>query len=118
MERKQAFLARIVDIGAELYAMSAACVKAHAERESRPEGVELADLFCRQAWGRAEQLFTDLWHNTDDVDVAAAARVTAGRYLHLEDGIIPAPGVGDWVSRWEHGASETTDVRRRITTPD
>ncbi|MDT4988139.1 MAG: hypothetical protein QOI74_2233, partial [Micromonosporaceae bacterium] len=118
MERKQAFLGRIVDIGAELYAMSAACVKAHAERESRPEGVELADLFCRQAWGRVERLFTDLWHNTDDVDVAAAARVTAGRYLHLEEGIIPAPGVGDWVSRWEYGASETTDVRRRITTPD
>ncbi len=49
MERKQAFLGRIVDIGAELFAISAVCVRARAERETRPEGLELADLFCRQA---------------------------------------------------------------------
>src|SRR5690606_37542110 len=48
LERKQAFLGRLVDIGAELFAMSAACVRARAERDTHPEGVELADLFCRQ----------------------------------------------------------------------
>jgi alkylation response protein AidB-like acyl-CoA dehydrogenase len=47
MERKQGFLGRIVDIGAELFAMSAACVTARGERSTRPEGVELAVLFCR-----------------------------------------------------------------------
>ena len=36
LERKQGFLARIVDIGAELFAMSASCVRARAERDSGP----------------------------------------------------------------------------------
>src|SRR4051794_19643615 len=112
MERKQAFLGRIVDIGAELYAMSAAVVKAHAS--GRIEEVELADLFCRQATLRAEALFAELWTNTDDVDVAAAKRVTEGRYTLLEEGVVPAPRSGDWVSRWDQGPSTQEDVRRRI----
>jgi hypothetical protein len=116
MERKQAFLGRIVDIGAELYAMSAACVKANAS--GRQEEIELADLFCRQASLRAERLFAELWDNTDDVDVAAAKRVTAGRYTLLEEGVIPAPATGDWVEHWEPGASELPDVRRRIGRSD
>ena len=65
MERKQAFLGRVVDIGAELFAMSAVCVRATAERDTRPEDVELADLFCRQARLRVEALFAALWDNTD-----------------------------------------------------
>jgi alkylation response protein AidB-like acyl-CoA dehydrogenase len=114
MERKQAFLARLVDIGAELFAMTAACAKAQTERETRPEGVELADLFCRQARLRAEALFGRLWENTDDVDVAAAKRVTAGRYAFLEEGVVLPPEAGEWVSTWEPGPSEVPDVRRRL----
>ena len=115
MERKQAFLARIVDIGAELFAMSAVCVRAHAE--GRPEGVELADLFCRQATLRAEELFRALWTNTDRVDNAAAKGILAGRYAFVEEGIIGPPEEGDWVARWEPGPSTATDVRRRIPPP-
>ena len=76
-----------MDIGAELFAMSAACVRARAERDDRPEGVELADLFCRQARLRVDALFTALWDNTDAVDAAAAKRVLAGRYAFLEEGV-------------------------------
>jgi len=78
----------------------------------------LADLFCQQAWVRVERLFADLWDNTDDVDVAAAKRVTAGRYAFLEEGVIAPPAAGDWVSRWEPGESEVPDVRRRIAKAD
>jgi alkylation response protein AidB-like acyl-CoA dehydrogenase len=117
MERKQAFLARLVDIGAELFAITAACAKAQGERETRPEGVELADMFARQARLRAEALFAELWNNTDDVDAAAAKRVAAGRYTFLEEGIVPAPETGDWVAHWEPGPSEVPDVRRRIQRP-
>src|SRR5689334_4024525 len=45
LERKQGFLGRVVDIGAELFAMSAACVRARAEAGG-PDGAagrELAD---------------------------------------------------------------------------
>ena len=118
LERKQGFLGRIVDIGAELFAMSAACVRARAERTERPEGVELADLFCRQARVRVEALFDSLWRNTDAADVAATKKVLAGRYTSLEQGILPLPTEGAWVSGWTEGASTETDVRRRVPPPE
>ncbi len=117
MERKQAFLGRVVDIGAELFAISAVCVRARAERARRPEGVELADLFCRQAQQRADELFRALWENTDRVDGAAARRIVGGRYAFLEEGVIPASAEGPWVSRWQPGPSSATDVRRRVPPP-
>ncbi|KAB1945400.1 DUF1974 domain-containing protein [Micromonospora sp. ALFpr18c] len=114
MERKQAFLGRVVDIGAELFAMSAVCVRASAERDSRPENVELADLFCRQARVRVDALFNALWDNTDSVDTAAAKRILAGRYAGLEDGVITPSDELPWVARWSPGPSTAEDVRRRI----
>ena len=53
MERRQAYLGRLVDIGAELFAITATCVRAHdlAERGG-PEAataVDLADAFCGQS---------------------------------------------------------------------
>jgi alkylation response protein AidB-like acyl-CoA dehydrogenase len=114
LERKQGFLGRVVDIGAELFAMSAACVKAQAERETRPEGLELADLFCRQAQLRVDALFNGLWDNTDAIDVRAAKRIAEGRYRSLEDGIVPPSSEGPLVAGWEPGPSTVEDVRRRF----
>ncbi|BCB84385.1 acyl-CoA dehydrogenase family protein [Phytohabitans suffuscus] len=117
LERKQGFLGRIVDIGAELFAMSAVCVRARAERSSRPEGTELADLFCRQARLRAEALFAALWDNTDALDTKVARRVLEGRYEFLEEGVVTPPTDAAWVSTWEPGPSTAEDVRRRIPPP-
>jgi alkylation response protein AidB-like acyl-CoA dehydrogenase len=114
LERKQGFLGRIVDIGAELFAMSAVCVRARAERADRPEGVELADLFCRQARLRAEALFAALWDNTDALDVKAARRLLDGRYTFLEEGIVTRPSDDAWVAAWQPGPATVPDVRRRI----
>ncbi len=47
LEHKQRFLGRIVDIGAELFAMTAACVRAQRDRADGT-AVELADAFCRR----------------------------------------------------------------------
>ena len=112
MERRQAFLGRVVDIGAELFAMTAACVRAAAEH--RPEGTELADLFCRQARLRVRTLFDELWRNTDGRDAGLARNVTEGRYAFLENGVIPLPADGVWVAPWAPGGPTATDVRRRI----
>ncbi len=117
MERKQAFLGRVVDIGAELFAMTAACLRAHTERAVRPEGVELADLFCRQARVRIGAAFTALWENTDDADGAAAKQVLAGRYAFVEDGILLPGDDGPWVSPVVPGPSAKPDIRRRIPRP-
>ncbi|HEX2774240.1 MAG TPA: acyl-CoA dehydrogenase family protein [Micromonosporaceae bacterium] len=114
MERKQAFLGRIVDIGAELFAIAAVCGRAQAERSTHPEGAELADLFCRRARLRAESLFAALWQNTDSDDSAAAKRILAGRYAFLEEGIVTPPADLPWVANWSAGPSSTPDVRRRI----
>jgi alkylation response protein AidB-like acyl-CoA dehydrogenase len=112
MERKQAFLGRVVDIGAELFAMSAACVQARTEGSA--EGRELADLFCHQARVRVDALFIALWDNTDARDAAAARKVLDGRYASLEDGILIHDDERPWVASWASGPARTEDVRRRI----
>jgi alkylation response protein AidB-like acyl-CoA dehydrogenase len=117
MERKQAFLGRVVDIGAELYAMTAACGRAKFERGAHPQGVELADLFCQQARVRISALFTALWDNTDDADDAAVKDVLAGRYAFVESGIVLPPTDGPWVGPVEPGPSTKPDVRRVIPRP-
>jgi alkylation response protein AidB-like acyl-CoA dehydrogenase len=90
MERKQAFLGRIVDIGADLWAMSATVSR--AKMLGTEEAGELADLFCGQARRRVDMAFHDLWHNDDDQEYAAAQRVLDGRYAFLEEGILDPSG--------------------------
>jgi alkylation response protein AidB-like acyl-CoA dehydrogenase len=119
LEKKQGFLGRIVDIGAELFAMSAVCVRAEAQRVADPvegeHGYQLADAFCRQAGMRVEALFDALWTNTDGADVELARNVLKGRYGWLESGILdPSEGTGPWIARWEPGASTEPNVARRF----
>src|SRR5215203_5515032 len=91
LEKRQAVLGRIVDIGAELFAMSAAVVYATTIRTERPdraaEAAELADLFCKQAARRVGTLFRALWSNDDVENYALAQRVLDGRYFLLEEGV-------------------------------
>jgi alkylation response protein AidB-like acyl-CoA dehydrogenase len=101
MERKQAFLGRIVDIGAELYAIAAACVYAKTIEQEHPERAEqareLADLFSRQARRRADVLFEELWHNDDDLNTKRACGVLDGRYTWVEEGIVDPSGDGPMI---------------------
>jgi alkylation response protein AidB-like acyl-CoA dehydrogenase len=98
LEHQQAFLGRLVDIGAELFAITAACVHARTLAERDPERAqdapELADLFCGQARRRAERLFTELWANDDAAGYSAAQRVLADRYVWAESGILDPAGAG------------------------
>ena len=118
LERKQGFLGRIVDIGAELFAISAACSRAQYDAISGtgrgPVAFELAKVFCAQARQRAEELFAQLWHNTDATDSALARHVLAGRYTFLEEGIIDPSIPGPWIAAAEPGPSKATDVHRHI----
>ena len=92
LEQRGAFLGRIVDIGAELFAISAAVVHAEtlaAEAPDRAEAVlEVADLFCRQAGHRTARLFDALWSNDDTANHTIALRVLEGRHLWLEEGVM------------------------------
>ncbi|HTE58961.1 MAG TPA: acyl-CoA dehydrogenase family protein [Solirubrobacteraceae bacterium] len=102
LEKRQAVLGRIVDIGAELFAMSSAVVYATTIRDERPaqaaEAAELADLFCKHARRRVGDLFGALWSNDDVDNYALAQRVLEGRYAFLEEGIADPSGDGPAIS--------------------
>ena len=102
LEQKQTVLGRIVDIGAELYAISAAAVYAQTLREEHPErgaeAVELADLFIRQARRRVDALFGDLFSNDDDANYKLAQQVLEGRHTWLEEGIADPSGDGPMIA--------------------
>ncbi|GGM34907.1 acyl-CoA dehydrogenase [Longimycelium tulufanense] len=121
LERRQGFLGRVVDIGAELFAMSASCVRAEALRQEHrddPErgrsAYELADAFCRQARVRVDELFERLWRNTDTGDRKLARQVLSGRYTWLEEGVLDASVPGPWIAEQEPGPSTKADVHRKI----
>ncbi|MEA2445193.1 MAG: hypothetical protein QOJ12_2485 [Thermoleophilales bacterium] len=96
LERKQAVLGRIVDIGAELFAISSAVVYANTIAQQDParkgQVFELADLFAKQARRRVDDLFGALWQNDDDDNYALAQKVLDGRYTFIEDGLIDPAG--------------------------
>jgi alkylation response protein AidB-like acyl-CoA dehydrogenase len=121
METKQGFLSRIVDIGAELFAMSAACVRADKLRRdalsSGPDGTypyQLADAFCRQSKIRVEELFGRLWHNTDDLDRKVVKGILDGSYTWLEEGVVDPSSDGPWIAEAAPGPSKKKNVHRRI----
>ena len=93
-----AFLGRIVDIGAELFAMSAAVVYTQTAIREHPERAaetrELAEAFCNQAQQRTERLFHDLWSNVDKGNHKLALDVLSGRHTWLEADVLD-PSAGD-----------------------
>ena len=94
LERRQGLLFRCVDIGAELWAMTATCVRAQRDVKARPadrSAYEVADLFCLQARRRCEALFEGLRSNDDVEGYRLARGVLEGRYEWLEQGIVAAP---------------------------
>ncbi len=101
LERKQAFLGRLVDIGAELFAITASCVHARTiaeEDAAKGEAAyELAELFCGQARRRVDQLFHDLWQNDDAENYGAALKVLDDRYAWFEEGVLDPSGGGPMI---------------------
>ena len=98
LEQKGAFLGRIVDIGAELYAISCACVYAATigrdDPSRREQAYELAGLFSQQARRRAEALFHQLWANDDSAQYATARKLLDGRYAWFEEDLADPAGAG------------------------
>jgi hypothetical protein len=92
LEKRQALLFRAVDIGADLFAMTAAVSRAEQIRRSgKPEAaraVELADIFCRQTTRRIAGLFRALRSNDDVAKYATARRVLDGEHRWLESGLV------------------------------
>jgi alkylation response protein AidB-like acyl-CoA dehydrogenase len=90
LEKRQAVLGRLVEIGAELLAITAACSRAQAmvKQDSSNRGpVELADLFSRQARRRVEDRFAAVFDNDDLAAYAVAQQVIRDEHTWLEQGM-------------------------------
>jgi hypothetical protein len=92
LERRQMVLFRAVDIGADLFAMTATCVRARMlAKQGNREAIELADLFCREARLRIALNFKRFYGKNDKRIYKVAGRVLAGDHAWLEQGIIGMP---------------------------
>jgi hypothetical protein len=71
LERQQLLLGRFVDIGTELFAITATCLRVEQLLESesteakRAELIQLADYFCRASRLRIEETFRAVRRNAD-----------------------------------------------------
>ncbi len=94
LEKKQALLFRAVDIGADLFAMSAAACRAEAMRRGQDpaaaRAMELADVFCRMMRRRIAQRFEAIRANDDVTKYKTARRLLDGDHLWLERGLVSA----------------------------
>ena len=92
LERQQSVLGRLVDIGADLFAMAAACARAaqlrnakDAQQRAQAEtAVALAEAFCAMAKRRIAARFDALFDNDDALIYRTAQRALAGEFRWLE----------------------------------
>ncbi|MEK6688524.1 MAG: acyl-CoA dehydrogenase family protein, partial [Gemmatimonadota bacterium] len=83
LEKKQSVLFRLVDVGAELLAISAVCAQATALVRKDPSNrgpIELADVFARHSRRKVRSLFRSVFRNDDDATYQAARRVLDGKH--------------------------------------
>ena len=93
LERRQAVLARLVDIGAELFAMTAACSKAQSlrtsidpeERGQAASAMHMAVGFCRMSRRRIDTEFRGVFHNDDLSIYELAQRVMGDEVKWMEE---------------------------------
>jgi len=91
LERQQVLLGRFVDIGTELFAITAACARAAAliaRGGNADEWLSLVDYFCRSSRLRIERNFHGLRHNADRQGYHLAQEVLDGKQDRLGEGIV------------------------------
>ncbi len=88
---KQLRLARLVDVGCELFAMISACSKASSllkENPSDKSPEQLADLYCKMARRRIKGYFSSVGNNEDKETVSVSQSVLNDELRWMETGII------------------------------
>ena len=98
LERKQAVLGRIVDIGAELFVMISTVIRAQAIIKGNPSDrspYRLADLFCRQSRVRIQNSFDQLFSNNDKTTYEVAQQAMEGTFDWVEEGLLKEGWIPD-----------------------
>ena len=102
LERRQAVLGRLVDIGGDLFVMTSSCVRAMKLVRDEPGDrtpYELADAACKLARRRIRANFRAVFRN-DDTDVYRVARAAMDdHYGWLERGIVDEPSADSGAAR-------------------
>jgi alkylation response protein AidB-like acyl-CoA dehydrogenase len=94
LEKRQTVLARLVEIGAELLAITAACSRARAiaaregDAAAGRSAVDLADVFSRHARRRVEERFAAVFDNDDVATYRLAQGVLQGEHAWMESGMV------------------------------
>lgn len=88
LEAKQGILGRLVDVGADLFAIAASCSYAVSLSNDKANAVELADLFCRDARQRVETNFNRNACNHDHQHLQASHQLMKEKYAWLETDIL------------------------------
>lgn len=90
LERKQHILGLLMEIGTELFAMSATCSFALSKLQAAPDDLTpqyLADVFCVNSKRKIARLFDALTDNDDRKENKLAKSVLNGEMTWLEEGI-------------------------------
>lgn len=88
LERRQAVLGRLVDIGCDLFVMASCCARAMKLADERPDDsapFELADQACALARRRIAARFRQVFRNDDASTYRTARAAMDGRYAWLEE---------------------------------
>jgi len=91
LEKKQSVLFRMVEIGAELLAISAACSRAMMMVKKDPSNrgpVQMADIFSRHSRRKVQQLFGNVFSNEDYQTYRLAQSVLRDEQLWMEDRMV------------------------------
>ncbi len=111
LEQRQMVLFRAVDIGAELFAMSAVCSRAQMlARRGSTNAVDLANVFCRESRLRIADHFRTLFGPNDASLYRLSQRVMKGEYEWLEAGIVAMEGESEGEGEKETGNREQETV--------
>ena len=95
LEKRQLLLARFVDAGSEIFAMSATLARVQMMLERSDPGaasaLELADYFCRSSKLRVAEYFRSVTRNADDAGYRLARKLLADFPETLSEGILRNP---------------------------
>lgn len=89
LESKQSILNRVVDIGTELFAISATCSYAvMLSKKGQKNAIDLANSFCHESRKRIEITFHEGCCNQDKLNLKVAKKILAKEFDWMETEII------------------------------
>ena len=86
LEKKQILLGHLMEVGTDLFIMTATCSYALSKKD--PQSLELARYFCTLAQERIEGHFHAIKHSYSKKTDQLAEEVIEGKMLSLEEGIV------------------------------